>query len=34
MPAILDCVRAYCTVEETSNAMKETFGEYRETSVF
>ena len=34
MPAILDCVRAYCTVEETSNAMKEVFGEYRETSVF
>jgi methylmalonyl-CoA mutase N-terminal domain/subunit len=34
MPAFLDCVRAYCTVEETSNAMKETFGEYRETSVF
>ena len=34
MPAILDCVRAYCTVEETSNAMKDVFGEYRETSVF
>ncbi len=34
MPAILDCVRAYCTLEETSNAMREVFGEYRETSVF
>jgi methylmalonyl-CoA mutase, N-terminal domain len=34
MPAILDCVRAYCTLEETSDAMKEVFGEYRETSVF
>ncbi|MGC8764082.1 MAG: acyl-CoA mutase large subunit family protein [Acidobacteriota bacterium] len=33
MPAILDCVRAYCTLEETCNAMKEVFGEYRETSV-
>jgi methylmalonyl-CoA mutase, N-terminal domain len=34
MPAILECVRAYCTLEETSDAMKEVFGEYRETSVF
>ncbi len=34
MPAILDCVRAYCTLEETSDAMKEVFGEYRENSVF
>ncbi len=34
MPAILDCVRAYCTLEETSDAMKEVFGDYRETSVF
>ena len=34
MPAILDCVRAYCTLEETSGAMREVFGEYRETSVF
>ncbi|MEJ2368779.1 MAG: methylmalonyl-CoA mutase family protein [Acidobacteriota bacterium] len=33
MPAILDCVREYCTLEETGNAMKEVFGEYRETSV-
>ena len=33
MPAILDCVRAYCTVQETCNAMKEVFGEYQENSV-
>jgi methylmalonyl-CoA mutase, N-terminal domain len=33
MPYILDCVRAYATVEETSDAMKEVFGEYRESSV-
>lgn len=33
MPAILDCVRAYCTLQETGDAMKEIFGEYRETSV-
>jgi len=33
MPAILDCVKAYCTLEETANAMKEVFGEYRENSV-
>jgi len=34
MPTILDCVRAYCTLEEMGDAMKEVFGEYRETSVF
>jgi methylmalonyl-CoA mutase N-terminal domain/subunit len=34
MPPILDCVRAYCTVEEISGAMKEVFGEYREESIF
>jgi methylmalonyl-CoA mutase N-terminal domain/subunit len=34
MPAILDCVRAYCTLQEMGDAMKEVFGEYRETSVF
>ena len=33
MPPILDCVRAYCTLEETCDAMKEVFGEYRERSV-
>lgn len=34
MPAILDSVRAYCTVEEICGAMKEVFGEYREESIF
>jgi methylmalonyl-CoA mutase N-terminal domain/subunit len=34
MPAILECVRAYCTLEETGDAMKEVFGEYKEVSVF
>ena len=33
MPAILDCVRAYCTLQETGDAMKEVFGEYQENSV-
>jgi methylmalonyl-CoA mutase, N-terminal domain len=33
MPAILECVKAYCTLEETCGAMKEVFGEYRERSV-
>ncbi|MEW6758007.1 MAG: methylmalonyl-CoA mutase family protein [Acidobacteriota bacterium] len=33
MPALLDCARAYCTLEETCDAMKEVFGEYREESV-
>ncbi len=33
MPALLECARAYCTIEETGNAMKEVFGEYRENSV-
>lgn len=33
MPYIIDCVRNYCTLEETANAMKEVFGEYKELSV-
>lgn len=33
MPAILDCVRAYCSVQEIGDAMKEVFGEYQERSV-
>ena len=33
MPALLDCARVYCTLEETCDAMKEVFGEYREESV-
>jgi methylmalonyl-CoA mutase, N-terminal domain len=34
MPLILDCVRAYCTVGEISDAMREVFGTYEEPAVF
>jgi methylmalonyl-CoA mutase, N-terminal domain len=34
MPLILDCVRAYCTVGEISDALREVFGTYEETAVF
>ncbi|TDI33138.1 MAG: methylmalonyl-CoA mutase [Acidobacteria bacterium] len=34
MPHILDAVRAYGTVGEISDALKEIFGSYQETSVF
>lgn len=33
MPAILDCVRAYCTVGEICNRLRALFGVYQETSV-
>ena len=33
MYPILDAVRAYATVQEISDAMKEVFGDYRETPV-
>ena len=33
MPAILDAVRAYCTLGEISGAMREVFGEYQERLV-
>ncbi|CAN5688611.1 methylmalonyl-CoA mutase family protein [soil metagenome] len=33
MYLILDCVRAYATVQEISDALKEVFGDYRETPV-
>jgi methylmalonyl-CoA mutase N-terminal domain/subunit len=33
MPAILDCVRAYCTVGEMCDVLRETFGVYQETVV-
>ena len=33
MYPILDCVRAYATVQEICDAMKEVFGGYRETPV-
>ncbi|MBV8202039.1 MAG: methylmalonyl-CoA mutase family protein [Acidobacteria bacterium] len=34
MPLILDCVRAYCTVGEVSDALREVFGTYEEPAVF
>ena len=33
MPAILECVRAYCTVGEVSNRLRTVFGVYQEVSV-
>ena len=33
MYPILDCVRAYATVQEICDALKEVFGSYRETPV-
>jgi methylmalonyl-CoA mutase N-terminal domain/subunit len=32
MPSILDAVRAYATVGEMSNALRDIFGSYRESS--
>jgi methylmalonyl-CoA mutase N-terminal domain/subunit len=34
MPLIIDCARAYCTEGEIIAALKEVFGEYRETILF
>jgi len=34
MPLIIDCARAYCTVGDIIGALKEVFGEYRETVLF
>ncbi len=34
MPLLLDCVRAYCTVGEISDALREVFGEYEEPAAF
>jgi methylmalonyl-CoA mutase N-terminal domain/subunit len=34
MPLILDCVKAYCTVGEISDALREVFGVYEEPAVF
>jgi methylmalonyl-CoA mutase N-terminal domain/subunit len=34
MPLLLDCVRAYCTVGEISDALREVFGTYDEPAVF
>ena len=33
MPYILECARAYCTIGEISNVLREAFGEYRSTEV-
>ena len=33
MPAILDCVRAYCTLGEIVDQLRAIFGEYRETPI-
>ncbi len=33
MPAILECVRAYCTVGEMCDVLREVFGVYQETTV-
>jgi methylmalonyl-CoA mutase N-terminal domain/subunit len=32
MPAILDCVRAYCTVGEICEALRDVYGSYTEAS--
>ena len=34
MPLILDCVRAYGTVGEISDALRDVFGTYEEPAVF
>lgn len=34
MPLIIACARAYCTVGDIIGALKEVFGEYRETVLF
>jgi methylmalonyl-CoA mutase N-terminal domain/subunit len=34
MPLILDCVKAYCTVGEISDALRDVFGSYEEPAVF
>jgi len=34
MPLILDCVRAYCSVGEISDALRDVFGTYDEPAVF
>jgi methylmalonyl-CoA mutase N-terminal domain/subunit len=33
MPSILNCVRAYCTLGEIVDALREVFGEYREQPI-
>ena len=33
MPFIIDAVKAYCSVGEISNSLRNVFGEYKETVV-
>ncbi len=33
VPAVVDCVRALCTVGEMCSVLREVFGEYREGRV-
>jgi methylmalonyl-CoA mutase N-terminal domain/subunit len=33
MPFIIDCVRAYATVGEICDALREVYGTYEETSI-
>jgi methylmalonyl-CoA mutase N-terminal domain/subunit len=33
MPAILECVRAYCTLGEMCDVLREVFGVYQQDSV-
>jgi len=34
MPALVDCAKAYCTLGEMVNTLKEVFGEYEESKSF
>jgi methylmalonyl-CoA mutase N-terminal domain/subunit len=34
MPVLIDCAKAYCTLGEMVNALKEVFGEYQEPKFF
>ena len=34
MPYLLDCARSYCTVEEISNVLRGSFGEYHDPGIF
>ena len=34
MPLLLECVKAYCTVGEISDALREVYGSYEEPAVF
>lgn len=34
MPALIDCAKAYCTLGEMVNTLKEVFGEYEESKSF